>query len=213
MKKILSLLIVAVLSLLLFACSTNGKEEAEKTVNGFMDAFCEFDTEAMKDYVDDETVVPEEFDNNFDVNKLLENLPAEFADYEDEFEEIISDLLKKITRKVSYEVKEVEEKDGKYIFALDVTVPEVSADLGNVLKESVNSEAITELVVDKFNSGEITETSTEKDIYRIIMPVVIENMKKSLNNIEFDLETKEKELVVFEQDGKWLIDTKASGLD
>lgn len=213
MKKLVSILVVAVMVLSLSACGKK-KEEAEKTLNGFMDGYCELNAEEMKNYVDDDDIPIIEEVEKFDIDKLIGEVPDEFADYEEELKEILADFVERMKETVSYEVKEVEEKAGSYIFTLDVTVPDINSDeLESAFAESVDQNALQQLVLDKYATGELTETSTEKDIYKIMMPEVIKGFEKTLDNMKVEEETEEKEIVVTEQNGKWLIDTKASDLD
>ncbi len=213
MKKVLSILMVFLLTFLLIACSSSGKEEAEETLKGFMKAFRNLDAEAMKDYVDDETVANDFLDITAISSGIKETIPAELSDYEDDFVELFEDFLERIMKLVSYEVKEVEENDNEYVFVLDLTAPDFSDyDFGDIIAESVDEEFLEQLVLDKYNAGEITETTSEKDLYKIIAPEIIKQLEKALDDVEVEVETKEKEIVIFKQGGKWLVDTEASDI-
>ena len=217
MKKILSILMVAVMVLSLAACGTKDREEAEKTLNEFMKAFSELDTKAMKDYLDDEEAV-----SNFEdaieaeVANMMGELPAMFDGYEEDFEEIVIDFVERYVAEASYEIKEVEEDKDEYTFTIEFTLPDPSSvDFEEEFLKYISEEEIKQLVQNEVSAGNLTEYSTEKEVYKVIMPKLISVIKEAFEGLEIeDMETEEteEEIVVVKTDGKWLIDAKASDL-
>lgn len=213
MKKLLCLLLAMVMCFSLVACSSeegagsDSAAEAEKALVGFMDALCDFDADAMVDYVVDPDAIPEEI-KNVNVETLMATMPEMLAEYEDDFRDVFTALVEKFTSGIKYEIKDSEEVDEGYAFTLDVSMPEGNP--ADSLQDLFTEETLTELVMEKVSSGEIALDSSEEEIMAAVMPALFDMMNKEIESMEFEIETTEKEIIVSEVDGEWLVDIDAN---
>ncbi len=213
MKKLLCLLLAMVMCFSLVACSSeegagsDSAEEAEKAFTGFMDALCAFDAEAMADYVVDPDAIPEEI-KNVNVEAMMATMPEMMAAYEEDLRGVYTALLEKYTAAVSYEKKDSEETDDGYVFTVDMSMPK--EDPADSLQNSLTEEAFTELLVEKVTAGELSLDATEEEAMAVIMPAFFDMMNKEIESMEFEIETTEKEIIVSEVDGEWLVDIDAN---
>lgn len=212
MKKLTSLLLVLICALSMTACGGQNEKKAREAVEGLMDATMALDFAGIEEYIDDASAVPEKI-KNFNLDKLMEEMPAELDAYSDEFKGIFNDIIGKAKSNMSYKINNVEEKDGEFTFAVDVAIPDFdSVDFEQIMGDKFNEDAMNTLIMDMFNAGEITATSTQEEILDLFIPKLIEILKESISNIEIKTETEKQELVVTKVDGKWLVNAEKSKL-
>lgn len=214
MKRVLSLLLVLVCTVSFTACG--GEKQAKEAADGFMQAFVKLDGEAMAQYVDDPSEIQEAFEN-FDVDAIMETLPAELEPYFGHFEGFMNDVVGMMKNELSYEIKEIKKNGDEFIAIVDVTYPSAvlddDFDIEGVLGESLGDNIGNEIIMELFNSGEISLASTEEEIMNLALPKVFERLKESLKEILKDVETQEIELVIIEENGKWLVNAEKSEFD
>ena len=216
MKKVLSFILVVMMSAMVCSCSNEEADRmaVENTVKSFMDTLMEFKFDELAKYVVDKDELPEEItglDLTAVFNEAMDELPAEFEGYVGEFEKIFSGVMDLLKDKVGYEIKAIEKGDdkGKYSVTLDLTVPEVAdVDFENILTEGMNEEQLTGMLMEMFEAGTITENTSEQEMMDLIMPKVIEIMNNSIKNMTFESSTEEIEFDVVKENGEWLIDAE-----
>ena len=223
MKKLLSIVLALVLVLSVASCSLFGGEKdsaasAEKTVESFMDALVDFDFKKLKNYVDDEDALPDEitnFDLEANLEKIIDDMPAELDDYSDDLRSIFNDLIDKIKKEISYEIKETTKDEDSYIVTVEVTLPDMdSVNFENLLTDSMDESSLMNILNEMIESGKITENTTEQEMFDLLMPEVFKIMEDAIKDIEFETTTDEKEFVVVKsEDDKWVIDVEESELD
>lgn len=223
MKKLLSIVLALVLVLSVASCSLFGGEKdsaasAEKTVESFMDALVDFDFKKLKNYIDDEDALPDEiadFDLEANLEKIIDDMPAELDDYSDDLRSIFNDLIDKIKKEISYEIKETTKDEDSYIVTVEVTLPDMdSVNFENLLTDSMDESSLMNILNEMIESGKITENTTEQEMFDLLMPEVFKIMEDAIKDIEFETTTDEKEFVVVKsEDDKWVIDVEESELD
>ncbi len=109
-KKILALLMVAVMALAMLAgCGSKDKKEVEKVVEEYCEAFKDFDTEAMLDCLDEDSDryenIKDAADNGGLPSEITKDMPEKMAK---RFAEISEDVYKKLYAKAEYKIEKVE---------------------------------------------------------------------------------------------------------
>ena len=212
MKKLISLFLTLTLALSMTACGSS-KKDAQEAAQGFMDAFIKLDYDGIKEYIDDETAIPESI-KNLDADKVVESLPAELSEYSEDFESIFNDVIKKATDDMSYEIKGIEKNNKDYEVTVEVTLPDFeNIDIESVIGEQLNKEAMTNLLMEMISSGEITDFTDQKAIMDVLMPKIVEIAKDAIADIEIETTTEEKVIVVVKEDDKWLVSAEKSEID
>ena len=174
MKKLISLFLTLTLALSMTACGSS-KKDAQEAAQGFMDAFIKLDYDGIKEYIDDETAIPESI-KNLDADKVVESLPAELSEYSEDFESIFNDVIKKATDDMSYEIKGIEKNNKDYEVTVEVTLPDFeNIDIESVIGEQLNEEAMTNLLMEMISSGEITDFTDQKAIMDVLIPKIVED--------------------------------------
>jgi len=227
MKKVLALILALVCAFSLVACDGNDAEtegqepiaaltpaqQAQLAADRFMDALVALDIEAMKACVDNpEAGIVTAF-KSLDKAVILESVPEQYAAYDAEFEEIVEVLIEKITSNMSYAPKDNSEENGKFTFNYEITVPDFSqADIGTLLTDAMQEEALGSIVMDLITSGNLSATSSQEDIMAAAVPKVLEVVKDAIGQMTFETNTETAKVVVVEIDGNWIVDTAASGM-
>lgn len=209
MKKVLSLVLILVLSVSLAACGGKSEQLARETADNFMTALIQLDLAEVENYIDDASGLPETF-KNFDVDQIMSTLPADLNDYSEEFRGIITNLMDKVKGTMAYEIKSVEKVEGDYVFTLDLTMPVNDIDFESLIEDKVSDEAINKIVTDMVASGEITAASSQKEMMDALMGKFIEIINNTFNELEIKTETQEAQLFVSKIDDKWLVNAEKS---
>ena len=159
------------------------REQAEDTVKEFLDAVFDSDTEAASKYIDDFSGDLGDF-KDLGKNILINNFQNAYKyydEYEDEMEETAWTIVDNM---YSYEIKDIEEKDGDFI---------VTVEMSTISDVDIDSTILT----------------TAEDI-----PAALEEINEAYENIPDDAETEQDLLTftVRKTDGKWLIISEESGM-
>ena len=227
MKKLLALMLALMLVFSMFACSSTGdadgengkkksaEDEAKETVDAFMSDLVDFKFDGIENYFVNPDSLPESI-TNLDMNTSLEaamsTLPPEMSSFRADFEKIFNDVIDKAKADFSYEIKEIKKGEDKdtYVVTVALTMPNLDEDFESFLGDFLNEEAVTEIAMRLISEGKITASTTEEEMYAVIIPEVVALFEKALDTVEFEVSTSDKDLVVVEDDGKWLIDAEAS---
>ncbi len=228
MKKLLSLLLALVLTFSLAACGggagdknskvNDSKEEATEVVEGFMDAYIDFDFADLEDYVDDFSDLPEEIqelDFSSALDEIIDEMPDGLSAYRDDWEDVFNRLFDIAKECMDYKITDVnEESKDEYIFTVDLTVPDFeSVDFDSLVTNAMSEDTMMDLVTMGQASGELSEAPTEEEIMAFLAPTIIQKINDALYDVEFETESQEIELVVVEENNEWMIDASKSDLD
>ncbi len=206
MKKLIALLLTLVCAVSLVGCG--GSEESEllatETAVGFLDALAALDVEAMSSYLDDSEAIPETA-KNLNVENILANLPEEMVAYEDNFKEMAEAIIAKLSSYSSYEITEVADNGGEYVFTADF----VSAELEeNFFETALGQENLIEILNALVESGQIDETTTDDEAMNLIFAEIV----SIINEMELETSESNKEITVYEKDGKWVVNAEKSNI-
>ncbi len=186
--------------------------EATKTAEAFLDAFVDFDYEGLQAVAADPDDVPEEF-KDISVEAAIAamgEIPEELADFEDRYTEIYEIMIDKIKSECEYEIKDVKEEDGDYVFTGTISAPDYNnIDFESYLGEQLNNEKMEAILMEMFESGEITEKTSEEEMMEKFMTAMFDAMKEAVESIDLseDVTEEEFELVVVKDGSKWVVDT------
>ena len=188
MKKKLLLPVLAILSvLMLVACG--GKSGPEQTIDNFMTDYKALKLQELEQYVDegvsgdlDETVDLEEFSEvDFSKVEKFDDLKANF---------------KKLTKKVKYDVTNVEEDGTTAVADIKLTYADASEPLASSFGEYIG-----QMFGLAFSGQEMTEEEQELKAMEVIIEIVSDNLD------EYEVTTKEVQgkIELVEKEGEWII--------
>ncbi|MBQ2696475.1 MAG: hypothetical protein IJF61_04155 [Clostridia bacterium] len=213
MKKLIALLLAVICAFSLVACAGGGNEaKATKSMENFLNALKDLDVDGMKAAVDDPDALPESLEN-LDIDNIMKTIPSELSAYSEDFKGVITALYDRAKSHIAYDIKNVEENDDEFVFTVEVTMPEFNTDFQNLFTNSLDEDALMNIALDLYSSGKITPSSTQSEVMDALMPEVVKIMNDTINDIEIKTTTAEKEFVVVEEDGEWLVSVKKSDLD
>jgi len=233
MKRFLLLLLAALCLFAFVACekkpisgsgspSGNPDEEAAtKVVRDFFDAFSEFDAEGMADCVNDRDAMAELIDKmDIDVlyDSMMENIPAEMAPFENEFEDLLDVIVDMLLDTISYRIERCEANgDDRYVFDVEITHFDERIDFEELLSESIadefTEEAMMELIYEMMEEGKISETMTEEEAIALVLPRLFDRVEDALKTIKLDTVISDAEISVVKTKGAWLIDAEESSFE
>ncbi len=207
MKKLLSIITIAVLTLSITACSGGSDEEmAKKSAEGFLDAFVELDFETIADYMVEPDDLPEEV-KSLNLDGLMDNMGEEMAPYKEDFKTVFDGLIGAFSKKMDYEILSITPDGADYVVKADITMPKTEGiDFENMFTDAFTEEEITQLAIRLLAEGKITADSTPEEIMGAIMPTMIEKFESVLEGLQLETYTEEVKMTVVNKDGKWLID-------
>lgn len=180
------------------------EELATEAVESFMNAFQKLDVNEMKKYIDNIDALGEEFAIIADRDALLGEIPAELQPYKNQFQKVIDATFEKLSKSISYKINGSAKDGDNFVFDVTVNAPsEDSADVFN--DDTIMNQILEDLTV----SGKITEGMSEDDM----MNVIFTEMADFIRNMDdFATITEETKVVVYEKDGKWVINATESSL-
>lgn len=191
----------------------DGEEAATEAMEGFLDAICDLDFEAAEKFYDGE--IPAELKSSLgDLDTLVEEamkeMPAEFGDYKKDFEDVLNVIVDKAKESISYEIKNVDGEGEEYKFTVEMAYPDENFDGEKAFTDAFGDveEKTMELVTKLAEEGKITETSTEEDLMKAIIPELINLLKDAVKDVKIDTVTEEAEFTVVLKDGEWLVSEK-----
>lgn len=190
------------------------RKAVEKTVISFMDAFVNLEFDKLADYCLDDAEIAKDLEG-LDIaaafESMMNELPAEFAPYSDDFEDMLDSLLKKIKADFSYEILEVEkENDEKYNVTVEYTMSDMeSVDIENIIAGSITEDEVVNILMEMIDAGELSLTATEDEMLAAVMPIAVSRMVDAVESVEFEVLTDVLDFVVVKtDDGEWLIDAE-----
>lgn len=200
------------------AASDNGEFAAKEAVEGFMDAFCEFDIAGMTEYCninlveeigfsDIRSYVNQAFGSEF-AQEETEELPQELV-------LVMDAMIDGLIDSTDYTINGSEYKDEKWIF--DVTFQCVGTDVISEAFSGEDSEALMMDIMTKYEA-EIMAAETEEQLNALMEKVTADiyaSMVDLLKNAFANAEPTSKvgQLVAIKQDGKWIIDGNDGNID
>lgn len=227
MKKILKVLICAVLAMTMVlsftACDDKGAELSRETVEAFMEAYTDLDMEKAAQYCSDD--IAEELEDMLTDNPLF-NIEKTMTDAiggtlpDDMMADIVKlcdDLIEEVKGKFSYTIDDPEEKDGEYIYPVSVTVPDMDAVNMDEIMESAQEDYAEKgmaIVMELYENGEITDDMSEEKIQEVVIEkvgeILVEMMGDMFDEAMSKVETAEEEIdiTVSKVDDKWIITKK-----
>lgn len=182
-----------------------GKEESEKVVKEFMDAAMELDFKKASKYVVDGSDKELPFESKDDyIDEMVKTMPFP-AEYEKDVRKFAEKVFDASIDCESYDIADSEKKDGEFVYT--ITLKTKDEDDLNEKTEKKTTTALSELVEELKESGEVTEEMSQEEIIEIIAPKTIELLEDVyLEAIEDADEAEyEFELTVSNVDGEWLI--------
>ena len=191
MKK-LALMLMALICIVSFA-GCGDQDSAREVVEDFMDAMVDLDLEEMMECISDPDEIPDDI-RRMTEEYLLDQIPWE---YREDFEEIVEAYTDKISDSMYYQILDMKQEHGSYIFKVRIAFPEVRGDTLSRIMESDEIEAIIE---------DLTREGLPQDkIIEVAMPKITEIAKKKINALVIDVETETEEIVVSRYGNTWLI--------
>lgn len=239
MKKLLAIMLMAAMVVSFAACggsepaATPGSEVetkvaeptpeelATETAEAAMTAFCDMNLEEMMKLFDtDESLDSLPFKNKDDLYDMFMDTLAEDGDFdgmEAEVKPLAEAVVDAFIDSIDYEIKDVAELDGSYIFKIDFEsinfseLPDFEAALSTPEIES----GIEELALRLFEEGKITEDMLEPEMLKVMMPELMAMVEDVIVGSIEDMTPSDAEgtLVVYEKDGKWVVNDKESDFD
>lgn len=185
--------------------SSDNRELALETVEKFFDAFMEQDIEAMEQYLDAPSKIPDEL-KNMNIESLMDTIPAELEPYKDRYEELARTILAKATDKMSYKIVDGKKDGGSYVFNVSLEYP---SDDGNVFEETFSDENMNEALNKLIADGLLNERTTQDEMMNLIFDEII----KMADDVEIKSTVYDLEVFVKKSNGKWLIETEKSNLE
>ena len=199
-----------------------GEEDARELLEGCMDAFLAFDTDTLKSYCHDSDDFSSSGFLQFeklgkgDFGDIFGEDMALFAGHEDKVQAMMQALVDKMKASMSYEVGACEHpNETTYLFEVDVTVVDpdtVGTLFTQQLSESFSQEAMTELVLELFANGTITESTSETELYSILIPIILDMMTEALMGVEFPTTVISGQFAVTQKNDVWLNDIDYEGV-
>ena len=208
MKKVLSLLLAIACAFSITACGgKSGEKEARAALENYLSALLKLDGNAASQYIDH---LPENFDD-ITLDSFMGSMPDMLHPYESELKTMYDVLIGRVTEKTAFEIKNVEGKGEEYTYTVTINTPDFeSLDIEAVLTDSINQDAITDIVLDAFHSGKLGVNSSEKEILDVVMPIVIEHANEAIADMSLDFNEEDEKFVVTLQNGKWLVNAEKS---
>ncbi|WP_158097728.1 DUF4878 domain-containing protein [Tyzzerella sp. An114] len=167
MKKLLALLIAVIMCFGLSSCSKT--ESPEKAAENVLIAFQKGDFETIEKY-----------------------MTGTFSSEGEESSSEDEEMIKNITKNLTFEIKSSEEKDGKATVNVDITNVDMS-----VVMQNVFSTMFTELLSSAFNEDGTEKTQEEINTRTIeIMNEEISKAEKKTTNININFTLKDNQWVI-----------------
>lgn len=196
------------------------EEDARKTAEAFMESIANLEFNKLEELVVNPDNIPaelKELDTDALVSAELDVLTAEYPDYAEVFREIYGTVIEKAKSEIKYEIKDISETDGAYVFFGTLTAPVLDTlDIESAMEENFNEEVVSALVLKMILEGRITETTTEKEVEALLMPLIIDILKESIKKIDFstaEVNKLEFNILVVKVGDKWLVDDENSTIE
>lgn len=229
MKKLLALLLALSCAVSLAACKKSkvdgGKPAPEKTdeqlateaAEGFLDALVDLDYDGMAEYVDDASVIPEEF-KDFNADELTKTMTEgqgpEFEPFTEDLKGLSEDIIGVIKDNMSYKITSTEKDGDNYIITAEMSICDFdSVNFDSIVEENFKEEDLNKMLMELLASGKISADSSQEEILAIIMPDMIKAMRDGVKNMDVTSTTEEYKLTVSEIDGEWLVNSDLSDID
>ena len=192
---------------------TDTQAEAKKTVENFMNAYCELDIEKMSGYCVDSAAFVDSIGYKNVEDIVIAGMKANGTDdrlagYMTPFAKGIIDIIKDRTE---YKVVKIKEDGDGYIATVEYSMPNSKLAMStfeNIMDSDDVEELGEEIAVELVENGTITSDSTEEEIIEALMAEVINRL---LPEIAEEIEVVERitntiDIKVVEKDGKWYVD-------
>lgn len=220
MKKLLALMLAVACLFALTSCGGLSEDDAREVAEKFMNAYMEMDADTIKKLADDKDELPEEILDfkGWDAEKeeIMENLPAELSGYTKDMEKIVDTVIDKALDAMDYKITKVKEVEGGFEVSVEINAINgaMGDSFGEILTDSMDQSAMMQLVTKLMQEGKISVTSSQEDMMKVLMPEIIKIIGDAVEKIEFEIETKDVVLFVYEnEDGEILINVDKSSLD
>lgn len=188
------------------------EDQAKAVVEGYINALFTFDAEEAKKYVDDESVIGEAPDVDAIVDALLAEAPM-MEDYRGDLTDLLNLTLDTMMANADYKLGDITKDGDNFVIAAEITLPDMTSDPTIALQEAMSEDAMTDVAMKLMDEGKITESTTEEEMFAIIMPEVFKIAEEEIEKMEFETATTEGKFVVVKNGDNWVIDTEASDLD
>ncbi|MBO4897625.1 MAG: hypothetical protein J5590_04950 [Clostridia bacterium] len=225
-KKLLCILISAMLLFALAACGNTGsssegkkdgagqksdKDIVEGVVTDYMDVLCDLNLKEASTYLDldEDAKLPFEDEDDF-VDKVFEEALASnemFEGLEEEFQPIIEIVRDAIKDSLEYEILETDVDGDEATVKINFTVIDTDAvNFDNIDFDDVDFD-FEGYFQELLESGAISESSSQDEMLKAFMPKIVELMsdkfQETLDNA--DTTTDEIELKLEKSGDKWII--------
>ena len=227
MKKILSILLVLSLICCLFVGCTEGdghsnssqveskpmtdQEKAVQTAENLIKAvYYEFDLDAAKAYfaeseqLDETWLAMAKIEDDFFGNYIeMENTMAEAKKWMEAIRKIQKD-------NTSHKILSVEKQDDSYLVKAEIATIDCFAntqlELQRIVSGISTEENVLKIYQELYEEGKITERTSEAEVTDLLTAEVYKLATEAIKDYEFTTVYLTVDLVIFEKDGKWLID-------
>lgn len=194
------------------------KSAATLVVDGFMGKLCDFDISGMSEYCNVDLV--EELGFSDMKSYVLDIIGAELStdgtgELPQEYVLIVNTMIDCLVDSADYKINSAENKDGKWIF--DVTFECVGTDSISETYIQQESEAIVTEIMTKYES-ELAAAETDEQMNELVEKIMQEVFQSIAEVVKDAFESAEPigkpgQLVVINQDGKWVVDGNDGNID
>lgn len=191
-------------------------EDADAAIKAFFDALVQLDATGLKDACHDSEIFYSESFLEFekicsgDFGEMLGDDAAMFAGHEEKLGEMVQAIIDKLSQTMSYQLSEGR-RIGNDTVVYDVEMTMFNADqIGTIMTEQLSNalseQVVIQLVTELMSNGTITNSTTEEELYEILIPVILDMVIDAIRNMELTSQTISGEFAVIEKDGVLLVD-------
>ena len=218
-KKIICILLTSATALSFAGCGNTDqdKETVRELAETVLDALCNnLDLESVANHTEEGADTDLDFKNKDDLlNSLLSEGSLDdplFEGQEDAFVSMYSKIIDKVLDSMSYTIKDCDVNGKSATVKFDFTV----LDVDNLNFEDIDDSElnIQEYVGTLLSEGKISINSTEEEISKAIVPILLESLSDYFDKklSEADQTTEEYEIQFVKKGGEWLISKDSNDL-
>ena len=189
---------------------------AKLVADGFLKALSKLNAEELKTYCHESAIFTSksflEYENlcsgNFE-GMLGEN-ESMFAGHEEKLREMVQAIIDNMANSISYELSEGRQT-GDDTFTFDTKLIMFDSQTADTafeqqLANAMTQEKLMELVTELMNNGTITESSTEEELYAVLIPTILDIAIEAIQNVKLPTQTISGKLTVNVKNGALLVD-------
>ena len=133
-----------------------------------------------------------------------------FAGHEEKLQEMVQAIIDNMASSISYELSEGSQT-GDDTFTFDTKLIVFDPKTANTafeqqLANAMTQEKLMELVTELMNNGTITQSSTEEELYAVLIPTFLDIAIEAIQNVELPTKTISGKLTINVKNGALLVD-------